>query len=539
MPEKYFCGHCDQEFVPETAEDKPRCPTFMRRGAVQVVQAPTEKSGTERKKLLGLALILVAAGIGYGAYLSTAITLEETPPVRPLEVRELSAYLERDQITVGKLEGMFVLPTTGDWPIEAEALASSIRAKSASWALDQPLSREVFTADETLAALNGGGKQPRLYPLEAAAAMTALLREQGVRAMVAETWELGERAPPDPSGLFGYFLVAVYDGDAQEPAAFFDPWGGRRQVTPAAVRVLRDTEAIAAGLGTDAMSISAKSGDGAKALPMVETALLLDPVSPSLRSVHGTVLLETGGVAIGAKELEAALQLRPDGPRQLDLVQLSLAKAAMLQMAGEAAAADAELNSASRSIGAVVTTWPGYARAHLVLAMFHFGIDDPERARAELEIAQELAPTSASLWALWGQYYLSQEDYVSAAARVKRAVELNPDNWQLRLQAARTLLEAGDEESARANVKAALDLVPAAKRDELKQYLSRALGPGVLGDAAPSAMPSGGLVLPEPSVGGSPAAAAPAERDPALMLGDPSDLRLRDPDQDLQLELND
>jgi Tfp pilus assembly protein PilF len=193
-------------------------------------------------------------------------------------------------------------------------------------------------------------------------------------------------------------------------------------------------------------------------------------------------------------------------------------------MAGEAAAAEAELNAASRSISAVVTTWPRYSRAHLVLAMLHFGIDEPERARVELEIAEELDPTSASLSALWGQYYLSQEDYVSAAARVKRAVELDPDNWQLRLQVARVLLEAGDEEGARVNVKAALDLVPAAKRDELKQYLARALGAGVLGEEAPSvlpsALPSGGLVLPEPSVGGS-------------------NLRLRDLDQDLQLDLDD
>jgi len=510
----------------------------MRRGGVQPVHTAASKSGVGRKPLLVLALILVAAGIGYGAYRVTGITLEETPPLRPLKPRELTAYLERDQLSVGKLEGMFVLPTSADWPIEAEALASSIRRKSASWSLDHPLSREVFTADETVAALDVGKERVRIYPLEAAAAMVALLREGGLRAMVAETWDLGEQAPPDPSGLFGYFLVAVYDADAEEPAGFFDPWGGRRDVTPSSVRVLRDTEAIAAGLGTDAARIVAKSGDGGKALPLVETALSLDPVSPSLRSVHGMVLLETGGVTIGAKELEAALQLRPDGPRRLNLVQLSLAQAAMLQMAGEAAAAEAELDAASQTIGAVVTQWPRYSRAHLVLAMLHFGTDEPERARAELEIAEDLDPTSASLWALWGQYFLSQEDYVSAVARVKRAVELDPDNWQLRLQAARALLEAGNEEGARANVQAALDRVPAEKRDELKRYLSRTLGPEALGDQPPSASESGAVVLPEPSVGGSPAAAVPTAGDPALMLGDPSKLRLRDPDQDLELDLD-
>lgn len=529
MPEKHFCAHCDQEFVPETDEDKPRCPTCMRRGAVQVVQTTPDRSGAQRKKLLAVIVLLVVAGIGYGAYRSTVITLQEVPPVRPLEVRELSAYLERDQITVGTLEGMFVLPATGDWPSEADMLVSSIRDKSSSWPLDHPLPREVYTADETLAALEGGDEPPRLYPLEAALAMTALLREQGVRAMVAETWDLAERAPPDPSGLFGYFLVATYDGDAEEPGAFFDPWGGRREVSPSSVRVLRDTETIAAALGTNAMRISAKSGDGERALPLVETALLLDPVSPNLRSVHARVLLNTGGPAMGAREFEAALQLRPDGPRQLNLVQLALAQAAMLQMGGEVAAAQAELSSANRSISAVIEKWPAYARAHLALAMLHFGIGEPERARAELEVAQRLSPASAELWALWGQYYLSQGDYVSAVARVKRAVELDPENWQLRLQAAGALLEAGDEESGRAQVEAAIALVPASKRDELRQYLSRAFG----------SSPGGGFALPEPSVGGSSAAPVPTDNDPAFMLGDPSDLRLRSPDQDLQLDLRD
>ncbi len=538
MSIKYFCAHCDREFVPETPEDKPRCPNCMRRGGVQPVQTPADTSGTRRKPLLVLALILVVAGIGYSAYRATGITLEETPPLRPLEPRELSAYLERDQISVGKLEAMFVLPASGDWPTEPAALASSIRGKSASWSLDHPLSREVFTADETLAALTASEARVRLYPLEAASAMTALLREQGLRAMVAETWDLGEQTPPDPSGLFGYFLVAVYEKNGEEPAGFFDPWGGRHEVTPSSVRVLRDSEAIAAGLGTDSARIIAKSGDGGEALPLVGTALLLDPVSPSLRSVHGMVLLETGGVVMGLKELEAALQLRPDGPRQLNLAQLLLAQAAMLQMSGEAKAADAELDAASQTIGAVVTRWPKYARARLVLAMLHFGTDEPDRARAELEVAEELDPSTASLWALWGQYYLSQGDYVSAAARVKRAVELDPDNWQLRIQAARALLEAGDEQAARENVEAALDRVPPEKRAELKQYLSRTVGPGVLGDGPSTPPPSGALVLPEPTVGGSPAGAAgPTEADPALRLGDPSKLRLRDPDQDLQLDL--
>jgi hypothetical protein len=135
----------------------------------------------------------------------------------------------------------------------------------------------VYTADQTLAALDASEDKPRLYPLEAALAMAAVLRERGVRAMVAEAWDFGEREPPDPTGLFGYFVVAVYEDGADGPTAFFDPWGGRQAPSPRAFRVLRDTEVIAAALGIDAARIFVKSGDGVAALPLVETALSLDP----------------------------------------------------------------------------------------------------------------------------------------------------------------------------------------------------------------------------------------------------------------------
>jgi Tfp pilus assembly protein PilF/DNA-directed RNA polymerase subunit RPC12/RpoP len=525
MPTKYFCAHCDKEFVPEEAGDKPRCPQCMRRGAVEPVKEIAPERRANRPWILVVALTIAAAGVGYGVYWSTTVTLEETPPIRPLEPSELSAYLERDQIRVGVYEPMMMLPNDVEgWPDAVADVASRMHGKSSSWSLELPLPREVLTADQTLAMMDSHEERVKLYPLELATAMTALLRERGINAMVAEVWEFdGERAPADPSGMLGYFVTAVYDAeDSEAPSAYFDPWGGRGEVATSAVRVLRDTEVLAAALGTEAIRTFARSGDAVKALPMVQTALLLDPVSPSLRAVSATILVESGGVSEAVREFEAARQLRPDGPRELNLVQLHLAQAGMLEMEGQGQAAQSQWGEANRVVDDVIEKWPRYGRAHVVLATIYLGLNEPERAAVELEVAEQLNPDAPLLWAVWAQYHLAQSDPVTAGAKMRRAIDLDPDNWQLRLQAARVFQGVGEDEAAVENVAAALELVPPGKRPQIRKFVERMMGAGALGVPDPSAPPS-----PEP-----------AAADPALMLGDPSNLRLRDPGQNLQLDLD-
>lgn len=484
---------------------------------------PRRRAG--RPWLLIAGLLIAAAGIGVAVYRSTTVALEETVPRRPLEARELAAYLERDQIRVGAYESMMLLPADVDgWPGTPVEIAEQMHREARSWSLELPLRREVFTADQTLAKIAEDQERVELYPLEMAAAMCALLRERGLKAMVAEAWDFdGAGAPADPSGLLGYFVTAVYDdSEAEEPSAYFDPWGGRGQVELSAVRVLRDTEVLAAALGTEALRIFSRGGDGPKALPMVETALLLDPVSPSLRDIHATILVESGGLTEAMAELEAAIQLRSDGPHQLNLVQLLLAQAGMLEMSGQEAAAEAQFTEANRLVAEVLGKWPRYARAHLVLATIHMGLDEPERARAELEMAESLTPDAPMLWATWAQLHLAENDSMAAAASIRRAVALDPENWRLRIQAARLLRGTGDEEGATANVNAALELVPPDKRTEVRQFVERMMGSGAWSATAPATRP-------EEATSGA---------GPVLMLGDPSKLQLRDPGQALQLDLD-
>lgn len=510
----------------------------MRRGGVEPILETPTGTGGRRRWVVAAALLAVAAGVGYGVYRSTAITLEETPPLRPLEPKELLAYLERDGDEVGVYETMWMLPGEVEgWPSGASEIAAKLSSEIATWSLEGPLPREVLTAAQLITALDSSEERVKAYPLEVATTLTALLRWQGVRAMVAEAWELeGAGSPADPSGLLGYFVTAVYEGEAGEPSSYFDPWGGRR-VDPSMVRVIRDTEVLAAALGTEAVRVFTRSGDGKKALPLVETALRLDPVSPTLRGVNATVLVQSGGLPQALQELEAARQLRADGPRQLNLVQLLLAQAGLLRMNGEARAAEAQFNEGQRIVGEVLERWPRYGRARVMLATIHLGLGEPERALVELDAAERLSPDSPMLWTIWAQYDLEQGDPIAAAGKMKRALALDPDDWQLLVQAARVFQDAGDEARAAESAAAAVARVPAAKRAEVQRFLDEAMNaPGRGAPPAPQRDLAGRLQLPDPTVAPPPSTPdAPGE--PGLVLGDPSNLRLRDPDQTLRLEL--
>jgi hypothetical protein len=70
-----------------------------------------------------------------------------------------------------------------------------------------------------------------------------------------------------------------------------------------------------------------------------------------------------------------------------------------------------------------------------------------------------------------------------------------------------------------------MQLVPLNKRPEVRQFVERMMGPGALGDAPAPATEEGAdteLDLP----------------DPAMILGDPSNLRLQEPGQRLKLDLD-
>ncbi len=536
MAKQYFCAHCDAAFTPEQPSSKPRCQKCMRRGAVQPLEEAADAEPMHRWMIIP-AILLAVVGIGYAVYRTQAVSLESVPPLRPLEAAELAAYLERDSTEAGKYAGMFALPAqVGSLPEAPEAATEAINLRTSRWSLEQALPRPVLTADEALAKLDAAGERERFYPVELATALATTLRRSGTRAMVVEVSEFeGEEAPADPFGMLGYFVVALYDGTGIEASGYLDPWGARDPVVPLAPRVLRDTEVIGAALGIEALRVFTKSGDGSMALPMIEDALELDPVSPSLRVVHATILVESGGLPQALQELDAAEKLRSDGPRQLSTVQLLVAQAGLMKARGDSLGSEAQFFVAKSKVTDIIERWPRYARAHLTMATIHLGLDELERARVELEVAQKLNPDAPMLWPVWAQYHLATDDPITATAKMSRAIELDPENWQLRVQAAGMYQRIGEDARAREQADEALRLVAPSRRPKLREYLDDMMGAPSPSPASPG---SSNLELPDPTLG-NPSETPPAEGDPALILGDPSDLRLRDPDQSLKLDLDD
>ena len=137
----------------------------------------------------------------------------------------------------------------------------------------------------------------------------------------------------------------------------------------------------------------------------------------------------------------------------------------------------------------------------------------------EIEAAEALGPDAPLLWSIRAQYHLSVNDTNAAAAKMKRAVSLYPDNRQIRLQAARVLQGVDDDDGAKEQLSAAMQMVPPQKRADIQRFVERMMGPEALGNA-PSPAPED------------------APSDPALMLGDPTKLRLRDPGESLELDLD-
>ena len=57
----------------------------MRRAGVEPAQQALPQGQARRPWILIVALLIVGVGIGFGLYVATRVTLEESPPLRPLD----------------------------------------------------------------------------------------------------------------------------------------------------------------------------------------------------------------------------------------------------------------------------------------------------------------------------------------------------------------------------------------------------------------------------------------------------------------------
>ena len=577
---KYLCVHCDHRFDHE-GDKKPRCPQCMRRHGLEELRDEKKAQEARRPAWVMPAAVVGAVGLLAGGYAiwdqSTPVEVTGDAPLAPLEVELLRGHLRAADADVDELYTFLdVDESVSEWAssttsgastpaAKVEKIVEAIRERASAqafvtWSMDTPRDTPTKLPAQVLEALSEDGGRAKLYPIEVAAFAVAAARSVDVDAMLADAWEFAnDRSPPDPSGRHGYFLVALYEGAPGEgDARYFDPYGGRTNApSEDGVRVLTDPQAAAGVANTLALHALVHESDHARALDHVQRALRLDRRSPYIRSTRAAVLIASGGTQEGLQEFEAAAQLRPDSPRRNNVAGVYLAMQ--------------DVERASREVAAALEAHPDFAGAHATMAALHLASGETEQARSELETAERLDPDQMMIQMLWADYHMRSGAPMQAAERAREAVRRRGFDWQTRVHAGAVFRAANLFDEMREQARAALDLVPDDQRAAVRELILSRLGSTALEEplddedwmddedlgGGDDALPTADFQLGEDSAllgdgdvslgGGAPSLGggsllgddeAPAPGGgPTLMLGDPSNIRLRDPGSSLRLDL--
>jgi tetratricopeptide (TPR) repeat protein len=433
----------------------------------------------------GIALVLAVLAGGYFYWAREApVAVGDEVPLRPLSRGELEGHVRRVGATVpddrvGLFEADDAIDELGatasgsDFD-KAEGIVEAIRARASAqgyvtWSTSAPRDTPARGAAATYEKMREDGARAKLYSLEVALVAASALRSAGVDAMLAEVYSFpNDRRPPDPSGHFGYFGIAVYDGEPGEGTPkIFDPYGGRgTEPDEDDYRVIDDLAAL--GALTNHLAIHTLVGEGEhdQAFELSQEALSMDRRSPAIRSVRGVVLLTSGGAEEALQEFEAAAQLRRDAPRLNNLAGIALAQQ--------------DYDRASRQVASALEAHPDFAAGHATQAAVYLARGETELALSELEEAEELDDEIPILPMLWANYYMTTHDVERAAAYALEAIERKPHDWQTRLSAAQVLRAASRYEEMRVQARAILEMVPSAQVAQVTELITQVLGPTAL-----------------------------------------------------------
>lgn len=562
---RYLCVHCDHRF--EAEEEKPRCPKCMRVHGVERVgeNKPSAKQKSSAPIWVAIAGLAVAAiGGGYAYWASRNPRLAEGPaPVEALDEATLTAYLRRDNAPVSTpkiLAASDAVSAFGERATQgkssdldkANGVVAALRERASkrgfvTWGLSEARETALRTPSETLAAISRDGAADKAYPLEIAALAVTALRDADVPAMLALAYKFpGDRAPTDPSGYLGYFVVAIPTNEA-EPRTwkYLDVFAGRT-AEPEDVRVLSDVEASGVALSIRALTSLFHQGDAAKAYADVESAVRLAPRTAEARTARAVVVITSGNVEEATREFESAAQLHADAARFNHLATLALATG--------------DEQAAARQVSAALEMSPDFAGAHAMLAGLHLSSRETASALTELETATRLDPDLQMLPMLYANYYGLTGDMPQALEYARQGVAKRPHDPQTHLMLAQVLRALGRYDEMRVEARAAVAAVPADRQDSIRALVRQALGPTALEEEPAAAdvdepaadeadEPAGALPdLPgEMRLGqgsrllgeeGAPATGAAQEPGgPLLRLGDTTKLRLGEPGGGLRLNL--
>jgi len=482
---QYHCVQCNEIFTPDPSEARPRCPKCLRQHGLRPVEAlqPVAPKRNVLPVLIAVGVLVTAAG-GYGAYRKLHGHKPGQVPLAPITAEELR---EDALALTGKDAGELVALLSADARVKAFAeraaqgqATPAARAKAVCSALAERKQKQGFvglarveareapplTASGALAAIEKDGARFPLYPLEAAALTVAALRSLDVPALVTEVFRFpNETKPLDPSGRLGYYAVALPKTESA-PEQLFDAFGGR-STSPAAgdYKLLNDAQALGAALSLRGLTQLDNGGDTRAGLADSELAVKLAPSSAAVRSVRAALLLATGGVEAGTRELDAAFSLRSDAPRRNNLATLGL-------LSGEA-------DAAAKEIAAALAEAPDYALAHVTLATIHLMRGERDLGRVELDKAERLEPDLAMLPQVWAQYYASTNDLDQALAKAQQAVLMRPKDTQALLVLARIDRAAGRYDDMRKQARAIMARVPSDQQERMRELLRSMLGPTV------------------------------------------------------------
>lgn len=281
------------------------------------------------------------------------------------------------------------------------------------WA--DPREQSFRLPSELLQAIDNGNR--RAYPLEVAALAAAMTRSRAggrLHAKIVEVLEFEGLRSPDPSGRLGYYLIEI-EGERHDVFGL----GGGKEATR--VRVLDDREALGAAIAVKAFIELTQGGEIGEGIRATRRARELDPKSPSIRAIEGTILISAGEIDDGERELQAALSLGADPARKNILAGFRMSM-------GDLRAADQIISEALRED-------PELAPAYVTRAAIDLSMEQPYAARRALERAETLDPTLPSLPILFAQLDLMEGRPTEALRRVREQIAAHPDDAQTHLAA--------------------------------------------------------------------------------------------------------
>lgn len=454
---RYRCVSCNETFTVKPGK-KPRCPSCMSIHSVEPVQQEGAFTMPPWGKWVLIALGVVGVAVG-GYYLfmhfrTTAGPMTLDPEsLGAVDPKRLESYLTEEGLEAENV----IDPFESSEALEkfshkhkgfsggskrAESLYSAFidlkgDGEYKPFVPRQPRKTPRMTAGDLFSAIQDGEK-PEAYSLELAIMFTAAARHAGLPAVVAEVVDYpGMKAPLDPSGNFGHFAVAVYQGGQYAgPYTLYDLHQGRTQPGDEATAVpLTDTQVVAFALAHEAVRMVAVQFDAQNGLLKLEDAILLAPDTVQFHTLRALIYVTSGGIEEGEEELRKAMQLRTDAQRLVKYGALLLA--------------DEEEEEAMEQLHEAIDLKPDYALAHASLAMALLSDGQVQEARSELDMARRMDPEDPLVAVYETNYWMAMQDVDRAMKSAEQAWEQNYHDPQTGLLLAAIYGKAGEEQKMR------------------------------------------------------------------------------------------